>query len=90
MKTKYYRVVARPVMPLGHYGAVPAQVGSSAPSYPIGNPRPMTHPQRMSLTAESGFQPLEPTNGSTLATECPPVLLADQAGSVTPGIVDEQ
>lgn len=88
MRTKYYRVVMLPVMPLGHYRSLPAEIGSAAPSYTPAHPRPLSHPQEMSLTVEAGLRPLEPLNGSTLATEGPPELPVGQAEKPPFEIVD--
>ncbi len=82
MKTRIYRVVTIPALPIGNYRSFPAEVGNAAPSRPVGPPRFMVHPQEMSQTVEAGFRPLEPRSGSTLATECPPAQLAAEAAEV--------
>jgi len=71
MKTKIYRAVMVPAMPLGSFRSYPAQVGSTVP-YPVKEPRPLEHPQEMSNAAETRLPPQEPGNASTLALECPP------------------
>jgi hypothetical protein len=78
MKTKIYRAVMVPVVPLGNFRSFPAQMGSTAPSYPVAHPRPLEHPQGMSNTAETEVLPLEPGNASSLALGCPPELPAEQ------------
>ena len=72
MKTKIYKAVMVPRMPLGNFRSYPAQMGSAIPSYPVAHPRPLEHPQPMSNAAETQVPSLEPANGSTLALECPP------------------
>ena len=74
MKTKIYRAVMVPVMPIGNFRSFPAQMGSVVPPYPVSNPRPLEHPQGMSNAAETEVQPLEPANASNLALGCPPEL----------------
>ena len=71
MKTKFYRIVPITSMPLGDFRSIPAQVGTTAPMLPVAGARHLVHPQEMSLTAEVGFPPLEPANGSSLAPGCP-------------------
>jgi len=72
MRTKIYRAVVVPRMPLGNFRSFPAQIGSASPYYPVKQSRPLEHPQRMSNAAETEVPALEPRNGSTLALECPP------------------
>lgn len=82
MRTKYLRIVSLPIMPIGNFRSLPAEVGSPFPVYPVLPPRPMEHPQAMSWTSEVGIPPMEPANNSTLATEYPPESPADPAASV--------
>ena len=73
MKPKYVRAIPIIIMPTGNYRSKPSDVGSTEPIYPIVNPRPLEHPQKMSFTIEDNIIfPIEPTNDSSLAIECAP------------------
>lgn len=71
VKTKYLRVVTVPVMPLGNFRSLPAQVGSPYPSSPVIPSRPVEHPQQMSTTAGPAAPELVPASGSILAPSHP-------------------
>lgn len=70
MRTRFLRIVPFPAMPLGNFRSLPTEVGTAAPIIPVAGPRPLIHPQEMSLTVAVGSPPLEPLNGSTLAPVC--------------------
>lgn len=78
MKAKFYRIVPVRSSLLGDSRSIPAEVGSACPTNPVVQPRPLEHPESMSLTVEVGFLPMEPVNDSILAIEYPPGWLADQ------------
>lgn len=79
MKVKYLRIVSFPTYLLGNSRSMPAEIGSACPTLPVVQPRPLEHPESMSLTVQVGFPPMEPVNDSTLAIECPPESPAGQA-----------
>ncbi len=87
MKTKIFRIVPLASMPLGSFRSLPAEIGTAVPMYPLVEPRSLVHPQPMSQAVEVGFQPLEPVNGSTLATECPPESPFGRASAAATGLV---
>jgi len=78
MKPKYFRIVPLTILPTGNFRSLPAEIGSACPMFPALPPRPMEHPQPMSATVDVGIPPMEPANGSTLATERLPELPAAQ------------
>ena len=84
MRPRYLRVVYTFAAPVGNSRSLPTEVGSAIPSVPVVSPRPMEHPQGMSTTVEVGIPPMEPGNGASLATECPPEQPADRAGAGEP------
>lgn len=47
--------------------SLPAQVGTSVPSYPVRPPNPREHAKDMTTSVEIGPKPLEPANDSILA-----------------------
>jgi len=72
MKPRIFRMIQIVSMPLGNYRSLPTEMGSAAPMYPVKEPRPLEHPQDIVATVDVGMPPMEPLNGSTLATQCPP------------------
>jgi hypothetical protein len=67
LKTLYVRTVAVPVLPLGSFRSLPAEVGSGAPLGVALPPEPMEHPQPFTTGAGYVIRPMEPSNGSKLA-----------------------
>jgi hypothetical protein len=79
MKPRYYRIITRTFAPLGNFRSFPTEVGTTVPSFPIRDPRPLVHALPLSMTVEVGIPPMEPANDSTLATEYLPESPADPA-----------
>jgi hypothetical protein len=71
MRARIFRVVPLVVMPVGHYTSIPSQIGTSCPIDHAIAARAKEHPQTMSFTVASSFQPLEPENDSILGIESP-------------------
>ena len=84
MKPRIFRIVSHPLLPMGSYRSSPAEVGTGIPQLPVVPSQPMEHPQVLFTTLEVGFPPMEPVNGSILATTGHPALPVDPAVPARP------
>ena len=51
LNVRLRKLVAKPLMPQGQARSIPADVGSTAPAYPIVPSRPQEHPLPLSVTS---------------------------------------
>ena len=75
-------MVALPSAQLGEFRSAPAELTSAIPAYPVVAPNPLWHPQLASTGTGETAMPLEPSNDSILAEECPRELQFGQVGGL--------